>query len=615
MKEQQHGRILGLDGLRAIAALIVVVYHLIPGVADVGYIGVDMFFVISGFLITSLLMKEYETNGSISFGRFWMRRIRRLVPAVVVATVGALALARVFGGDALTQLRWQALGALTGSYNWFQIAHSSSYFDQQSPLLLNNMWSLAVEQQFYLIWPLILILIMFFFPFRVRATTAVVLAGASIALHAVTVGSDPTSAYVSTFSHSFGLMMGAGMALSLPGLLRGVRQEATAWWGYASWLALASIVALSVIVPDGELMYPWGMVLFSILTVIVIRGLLPDVPGWGARGLQGALEFRPVAWLGYRSYGIYLWHWPLHVIGFYHSPLKAFPTSIIVLFLSIIFADLSYRFIETPIRQQGFIVWVKNLVDHKIATVFGGIIFGVLLSLAVIGLLTEQKTSSGELIIRQAQEQVEKNRQQEAPQNDNAQSQEPSPAEPTPEQAPNTAAPEPENNQPSQFPEPVGSNVTIIGDSVTLAAQPAFAEALPGVIVDGAVSRSIKQFPAIAADYDSRNQLRPYVVVGLGTNVAITAADAEAVMKSVGPNRRIVFITASAPEYATWVPISNATMRDFVARYPDRVAIADWEQIALAHQDNLAGDRIHPDGDGARLLADAVSQALHSFHG
>ncbi|WP_216398163.1 acyltransferase family protein [Arcanobacterium phocae] len=613
MKKQQHGRISGLDGLRAIAALIVVVYHLIPGVADVGYIGVDMFFVISGFLITSLLMKEHETNGSISFGRFWMRRIRRLVPAVVVASVGALALARVFGGDALTQLRWQALGALTGSYNWLQIAHSSSYFDQQSPLLLNNMWSLAVEQQFYLIWPLILILILFLFPFRARAATAVVLAVASTVLHAVTVGSDPTSAYVSTFSHSFGLMMGAGMALSLPGLLRGARQDVSAWWGYASWLALASIVALSAIVPDGELMYPWGMVLFSILTVIVIRGLLPDVPGWGARGLQGVLEFRPVAWLGHRSYGIYLWHWPLHVIGFYHSPFKALSTAIIVLLLSIIFADLSYRFIETPIRQQGFIAWVKNLVDHKIATVSGGIIFGVLLSLAVIGLLTEQKTSSGELIIRQAQEQVEKNRQQETPQNQDTEIL-PVPADPNPKQAPNTDSSEPKNDQPSQFPEPVGNNVTIIGDSVTLAAQPAFTEALPGVIVDGAVSRSIKQFPAIAADYDSRNQLRPYVVVGLGTNVAITAADAEAVMKSVGPNRRIVFITASAPEYATWVPISNATMRDLATRYPDRVAIADWEQIALAHQDNLAGDRIHPDADGARLLADAVSQALHSFH-
>lgn len=150
MEKVPHGRILGLDGLRAIAAFIVVVYHLIPGVADVGYIGVDMFFVISGFLISSLLMKEHEAQGSISIGRFWVRRIRRLVPAVLVATMGALALARLFGGDTLTQLRWQALGAVTGSYNWLQIVHSSSYFDQQSPLLLNNMWSLAVEQQFYI---------------------------------------------------------------------------------------------------------------------------------------------------------------------------------------------------------------------------------------------------------------------------------------------------------------------------------------------------------------------------------------------------------------------------------------------------------------------------------
>ena len=152
-------RIVGLDGLRALAALLVLIFHLFPHRLGVGYVGVDMFFVLSGFLITALLLRERNVTGHTDLRAFWVRRARRLVPAVAVATVGSFALARCFGGDSLVQLRWQTLGALTGTYNWLEIVNGSSYFEKQSPLLLTNMWSLAVEQQFYLFWPLGLLLI------------------------------------------------------------------------------------------------------------------------------------------------------------------------------------------------------------------------------------------------------------------------------------------------------------------------------------------------------------------------------------------------------------------------------------------------------------------------
>lgn len=251
--------------------MIVVLYHLVPGIAEAGYIGVDMFFVISGFLITALLVKEKEARGKISVRSFWVRRIRRLLPAVAVATLGSLALARIFGGDTLTQLRWQAIGSLTGTYNWLQISHASSYFDKQSPLLLSNMWSLAVEQQFYIVWPPIVILLLVCTVVEIRIVCALLLGIGSIVLHALTVGADPTSAYVSTFSHSFGLMFGAALALALPGLLTGSRAGTKAIWGWISWLSLLAIVVLSFILTDSHYMYPWGMVAFSILMVGTIR--------------------------------------------------------------------------------------------------------------------------------------------------------------------------------------------------------------------------------------------------------------------------------------------------------------------------------------------------------
>ena len=151
------GRIGGLDGLRAIAVALVLVYHLIPGVLPGGMVGVDAFFVISGFLITSLLLLEQRRTGRIDLRRFWIRRLRRIVPALVAAVAVVVALAACIGGDALLAVRRQVLSSILLVYNWAEIIGGSSYFDQTQPLLLTNVWSLAVEEQFYLLWPLVIV--------------------------------------------------------------------------------------------------------------------------------------------------------------------------------------------------------------------------------------------------------------------------------------------------------------------------------------------------------------------------------------------------------------------------------------------------------------------------
>ena len=153
----RRGRIGGLDGLRAVAVALVLVYHLVPGVLPGGMVGVDAFFVISGFLITSLLVVERRRTGAIDLKRFWTRRLRRIVPALVAAVAAVVALAACVGGDVLVAVRRQVLGSILLVYNWVEIAGGTSYFDQTQPLLLTNVWSLAVEEQFYLVWPLVII--------------------------------------------------------------------------------------------------------------------------------------------------------------------------------------------------------------------------------------------------------------------------------------------------------------------------------------------------------------------------------------------------------------------------------------------------------------------------
>lgn len=610
----QVGRIRGFDGLRAIAAALVVVYHVVVGVAEAGFIGVDIFFVLSGFLITALLIKEYESTGTLRLSAFWMRRIRRLLPAVVVTTIGATALARIFGGDALVQLRWQTFGSLTGTYNWFQIAHSSSYFDKQSPLLLTNLWSLAVEQQFYWVWPIIVFALFTWVVRRWRPLIPLVLGIGSVLLFALLVGDggEITRSYVGTDTHAFDLMFGAALALALPGLLNGYRRQASALWGYISWVALIAIIVGATVLPDASWLYPWGMVGFALLTVLVIRGLLPDAGGLGARSLQNALEWRPLVWLGERSYAIYLWHWPLHVIFFYHLPWHNLLTESVEIGISILLAHVSYTYVEMPIRERRFREMLKTLTKRAMAVTAGSV--AIILALSATALATEHSVTSAEQYILDAQTRLDsqktldRNGQSSASAKPSADSKPEQSAQPKPEP---TAQPKP---TPVRTHPPVtGDNVTVVGDSVTLASQPELEATLPGIVVDAAVSRSSRVFASIAKDMEAAGTLKHYVVVSLGTNGDYPSEVIDEIFAAVGPDRDIVFVTAHAPAYATWVPKANKTVWNLAKKYPDRVRVADWDTIAGQHPDLLAGDGIHPNAEGGQFYAAEVTRALRSF--
>lgn len=593
----ETGRLRGLNGLRAVAAGLVLLYHLVPGIVPIGFVGVDVFFVISGFLITALLMREWANTGKISIVRFWKRRFLRLFPAVAVATVGTLALARILGGDSLVQLRWQTLGSLTGTYNWFQVANSSSYFNHQSPLVLTNMWSLAVEQQFYLVWPFIVIGLLAFAGRRFQIGFAAVLGIASATLHVVLTGSDVTRSYVGTDTHAFGLMIGALVALALPGIMNGTRERSSRYWGIAAWVALALLILGTLLVPENTWMYPWGMIVASALTAFIIRGMLPDVDGIAGRTLARVLDCSPLYWLGERSYGIYLWHWPLWVFLYLNTKISAHAMAAIVLALSIVIADLSYRYVETPIRRHGFGAFFSRFTGrtaHITATTLTACLL-----VACCGLVTSKPMSTAEELVAQGQKELEE-----------AQTQVPSSApseNPTPAQSPAAqTAPEP---QPQESKIPVtGDRVTVIGDSVTLASAKSLLATLPGVMVDAKVSR----FPWDFADVVATSGMRDYLVISLATNGEIDSRIAHVMMGFAG-DRKVVFVNGFGPGRATWIPKSNATLQEIAAEYPEQVRIADWNSYAAAHQDQLADDHIHPKSEASQAYAQIIVDALNSF--
>ncbi|MDD7385109.1 MAG: acyltransferase family protein [Actinomycetaceae bacterium] len=622
-------RIEGIDGLRALAALLVLGYHLVPGSIQAGFVGVDMFFVISGFLITALLMREWNANGTIKLGHFWVRRIRRLVPAVVVATLGSLALARLAGGDALVQLRWQSLGSLTGTYNWFEIAHGSSYFEQQSPLLLTNMWSLAVEQQFYFVWPFLLLLILLIPQKKVRIGAAAALGALSVGEHVLLVlgTDDVTRAYVGTDSHSFGLMIGACLALAYPWAMSSDVPERSSGarfgWHLAGSLALLAVVIDAIALPESRWMYPWGMLVFCVLIAVTIRSLLPDLAGSHSGLLAQFLNSKPLVWLGERSYGIYLWHWPLWVIAFYTLEWPTWVVNVLVAVFSIVFAHLSYVYIETPIRTRHFGAWLRSVMSSVKAMKKRGIVIGIIalivVGLAAVALVTSKQKSSAEEFVEIGEEasasavptpQGTGSQNPKSQQGTGSESGSPSGKN----DGDNTGKPNSMWSGIFDSAKPVtGDEVTIIGDSVTVAATPGLQQALPGAYIDGKVSRSIRKFDEVATQMQQDGNLRPFVVVSLATNSQITSRDIDSMLSFIGPDRKLVLVTGHGPQRDSWIEASNSAIKDAATAHPDRIAVADWDSIASDHSDLLAGDQVHPGPAASRLYAAEIKRALESF--
>ncbi|MEO8906628.1 MAG: acyltransferase, partial [Microbacteriaceae bacterium] len=365
----------GLDGSRAIAVVAVIVYHVFPGLLPGGFIGVDVFFVISGFLITSLLIGERASAGRVSFKRFWQRRVRRLVPAIVVLVLVCCTSALIVGGDVLVGLGRQVLGAATFSYNWLDIASGSSYFSRDAPELFRNLWSRAVEEQFYLLWPLLLIVLLLIRNNRVRIAVLLALAAASATLMWLlyTPGADATRVYFGTDTHSFGLMIGAALAL----VVRSMKPldlnagESPLQVFARRWLPGLGLISLAAVLgatwwlhDDAAITYRGGLVAVSVLTAIVIWAAVtlrsPRSSAAGRSALGGALDIAPLRAIGARSYGLYLWHWPVLVlVAAAWSPgadtlERTLMIGAVALCITAAAAVLSYRFVEQPVRRHGF---------------------------------------------------------------------------------------------------------------------------------------------------------------------------------------------------------------------------------------------------------------------
>ena len=593
-------RLAGLDGLRAVAVTLVVLFHLGAGLLPGGYIGVDVFFPISGFLITALLLRERVASGSVDVVQFWKRRIRRLLPALALVVLVCCAAAFVLGGDLLVGLGRQVLGASTFSYNWLAIADGASYLDATTPELLRNLWSLAVEEQFYLVWPLLVVALWLVpsRPFRLGFVVAVAVASAVVMAMLAAGSGSSTRAYYGTDSHSFGLALGAALAIARhdwPGFAVPTTRRGRVFGGVLGLVAVGGLVAVALTMPaEAATAYQGGLARVAALSVVAIA--MATIPGgWLGRGL----DVQPLRWIGQRSYGIYLWHWPVFVIVGAAVPPSATATPWLVggiaLAITLVASELSYRFVEVPIRRQGFraslhvftMQWRRDRWGvRRGAAARATVVTAALLTVTALTVgavandpgdgLAEARIRAGAAAIAAAEARA------------NA---------PTPPPAADVA--------PSL---PSGDQMVAIGDSVMLAVAPELTAAFPGISIDAVVSRQMSAAPAIVQQLVDAKAMRRYLVIGLGTNGSISADTLREVKAIVGRRTQIVLVNVQAPR--GWTPGNNEILAEYAAQMRS-VELADWHAAIQPRLDLLARDQIHAGGPtGGGIYVDALSAAL-----
>lgn len=604
----------GLDGLRGLAVLAVVIYHFFGDILPGGYLGVDLFFVLSGFLITSLLVREYRVNNTISLKDFWIRRFRRILPAALVTLFIVTAIVTAIGGDIAVGIREQFLGTLFFVNNWTQIATSQSYFAENEVQVFAHYWSLAVEEQFYIIWPLVTLGIFVFTQRRLRRSprrvpmlvTALlaVLSAAAMAL-LFTPGEDPTRVYYGTDTHAFGLLIGAFLSLALTSTRNDPRVDSWPSAGKFEARLAGAIGALALIGyviqllfmgDDLAVTYQGGLLLTSVLGVLMIWGVIRETGP-----LTWIFRTNVMRWLGQRSFSLYLWHWPVIMIlralfdADGHMDHK-WILGLVAVPIALLISEISYQHVENPFRRRGYKqtwkdYWASRPSFQEINEGFKKVAWPVVPLLVVAcvgGVVYGVVNSNDKTALEQELDQLQRMNQEAN------KGKAPAPATPPPPKEKKAAAVE-------------GKDITAVGDSVMLAASEALNTNYPGIYIDADVSRHYTAGLEVLQQLNDSGQLRKNVFLGFGTNGPAFPGQLEEMINLIGPDRQIFMAMPYGDR--EWMAQSRQEVLD-AAKAHDNVYIADWCGHAQSHQDLLFEDGVHPMPEGAQEYAKSFDEAL-----
>lgn len=611
MTGNRLGQILGLDGLRALSVLMVMLYHAhVPWMIG-GYLGVEIFFVISGFLITSLLLQERDDTGTILLGAFWLRRFRRLLPALISTLIFVAIVGAYFLGKEAAQFRGDLVASLLYMENWYQIYLGNSYFADQGYPLLRHIWSLAIEEQYYLLWPLLVSGLLSLGSGRriLLASITIVMALGSMLLmfevaqpflpSAIDAANSMNRAYLGTDTRASGLLLGSLFALVPRGE---IKPWALRILDLSSLLSLLGLIFLaSQLEIQGTFLYRGGFILVDVLTLGVILGLIQ-----GNTLIKQLLDVKILKWIGLRSYGIYLWHWPIFRLLEFQG-LTAWMLTFIV-------AQLSYQFIEMPIRSGSFDVRLHSFASRvwgRTSVVILGIL-GIVITHASYRLMgfppyvneIELAISANALVLDNYN-----------PSNQNQQL----------EIASAASLEETEDTMTSIDSLPdiprgplVGVRVTAIGDSVMKGASLELAKlgkdylGKDNLVINAEESRSFGRGSEIISAYRSAGRLGDVVIVHLGANnKQINPAEFKQFSDQLVDRRLVLYVNARSNKMEAYSKVNSEL--SLLIQQTTNGKLLDWASITETRSDLFIKDQTHLRPQGARFYSATIFATVSHY--
>ena len=606
--------ITGLDGIRAIAVIMVLAYHLKLALFKSGFLGVTVFFVLSGYLITGILISEVEEEGTIDLKNFWLRRIRRLVPAVMSMAVVIIFVSTVVNRVIFTKGCKDFLASVLGFNNWWQIFNKVSYFEAAGvPSPFTHCWSLAIETQFYLIYPLILLGIYKLAKSRGegRAKRGLLFAGVTLLLALISVilmivlfdpQQDASRVYYGTDTRAFSLLFGALLAILWDYRMVPRRLSASVNMVLGSVSFAVLLVMTIAINGSSNFWYRGGQFVGTILTVLVIYTVLGRKT-WLSRFLSNPV----LKWIGDRSYSIYLWHYP--IILLISKGIKAsWWITLIEIVLSVVLAELSYRFIETPIRH-GIIGEYLNIlrsrpksrqekkrqvqVARRSLKVMAGT-FVLTVSLILCMIFVPKKNALDTLQKREAKakETGKMTEEQLAKQKANGS-----------ESGDTICTADLTDDEILE-----GLNLLLIGDSIAVDVTDDFYEMFPNSVSDTKIGRITSLGKQVLDSYIDEKKWEGEGVIFASLSNSPINGELEDIREKIGKDMPLFLTTVRIP-HDTFEEESNSKIKKFVEEN-DHTYLIDWYAASEGHDEYFDADDTHLLSAGAKAYANCIKEAV-----
>ncbi|HEC2170954.1 TPA: acetyltransferase [Staphylococcus delphini] len=587
----------GLDGIRAVAVIAIIIYHLNPQWLWGGFLGVDTFFVISGYLITSLLLTEYHNTGKIELTSFWLRRVKRLIPAVLFLVMGVLVLTLIFMPTEIQKVRADSIAAIFYVSNWWYIMQNVDYFEQFSVQPLKHLWSLAIEEQFYLVFPIVLLSLLSFIRRlkSIRIIFLILLVISMITMMVLYVPNENVArVYFGTDTRIQTLLMGVLLALVWPPfqLKAKVNRKMRMMIDTTGVVGLVILfICFKFVSETNSILYYGGFFLISAVTLLVIASSVHP-SGYFAKFLGNKV----FTFIGSRSYSLYLWHYPIIVLIHHQFVQGQIPPLVYVveILLMVLMAEFSYKFIEQPFRKEGFNIFafhhLKNWRSQKVLRTWLVLILLIPTLLVMVGVFNRFAQNNSTQVTEVNTEEIDKLITQPLP------------------------LPQLEidgfvvkgNKQKYASWKPL-----LIGDSVMVDIGDYFKSFVPKADINGKVGRQLVEATSLAKQqYQSYRDKNDIVVLELGTNGDFTDEQLNSLLEQFGKADIYLVNTRVPRSYESHV---NQVLAK-AAKKRANVTLVDWYSRSENHTEYFAPDGIHLEPPGVRALTNSIIQAIEKNH-